>query len=298
MHIPVLLQETVEALAPFEKGVYVDCTVNRGGHSKVLLSSLPVGSTLICVDLDAVALGEAEKALVLLAEEREVKTIFVQDNFRNIQDILKKNNFIKVSGLIADLGVSSEELDSSERGFSFRYDEPLFMTLKNNPTEEDLTARDVVNTWSYETLSSVIYSFSDEKYSRRIAREIIKTREETPITTTFELISAIQRAVPRKDQFGKTHFATKTFQAIRMSVNDELGSLKDLLLSLPIILEKERRASIITFHSTEDRMVKQEVRNLPEELTFVSKKAIMPSDIEIKKNPRSRSAQLRIIEKI
>ncbi len=298
MHKPVLLTETMSVFSFEKKQILVDATVNRGGHSKELLDRLCLGSTLICIDLDEVALLEAKEILSPLALKKKVIIHFVNDNFRNIKTILKNLEIEVVDGIIADLGVSSQELDSSERGFSFRFDEPLYMTLKSTVSEEDLTARDVVNTWSYETLSSILFSFSDERYANRIARAIVKHREETPIQSTFELIEVVRRAVPRDYLFGKTHFATKTFQAIRMAVNDELGAITTLIGSLDSILKSEGRAAIITFHSTEDRLVKHEVRQREETLTFVQKKAIMPGEQELKENPRSRSAQLRIIKRL
>lgn len=298
MHKPVLLAETMSVFSFEKKQILVDATVNRGGHSKELLDRLCLGSTLICIDLDEVALLEAKEILSPLALKKKVIIHFVNDNFRNIKTILKNLEIEVVDGIIADLGVSSQELDSSERGFSFRFDEPLYMTLKSTVSEEDLTARDVVNTWSYETLSSILFSFSDERYANRIARAIVKHREETPIQSTFELIEVVRRAVPRDYLFGKTHFATKTFQAIRMAVNDELGAITTLIGSLDSILKSEGRAAIITFHSTEDRLVKHEVRQREETLTFVQKKAIMPGEQELKENPRSRSAQLRIIKRL
>lgn len=298
MHKPVLLAETMSVFSFEKKQILVDATVNRGGHSKELLDRLCLGSTLVCIDLDEVALLEAKEILSPLALKKKVIIHFVNDNFRNIKTILKNLEIEVVDGIIADLGVSSQELDSSERGFSFRFDEPLYMTLKSTVSEEDLTARDVVNTWSYETLSSILFSFSDERYANRIARAIVKHREETPIQSTFELIEVVRRAVPRDYLFGKTHFATKTFQAIRMAVNDELGAITTLIGSLDSILKSEGRAAIITFHSTEDRLVKHEVRQREETLTFVQKKAIMPGEQELKENPRSRSAQLRIIKRL
>ena len=296
MHKPVLLSECIQALEIKSGDTIVDCTVNRGGHSKEVLKFLGKGSKLVCIDLDNEALEEAKQNLSEVAKKRGVEVYFVNDNFRNIKSILETIGIDKVNGLLADFGLSSEELDSSERGFSFRYDEPLYMTLKNTVEESDLTAKDVVNDWSYETLSSVLFSFSDERYANRIARQIIKEREIKPITTTFELIEVIRRAVPKEYIYGKIHFATKSFQAIRMAVNDDLGAITSLINVLPDILIKEGRAAVITFHSTEDRLVKHEVRKREEFLTFINKKAIVPEESEISNNKRARSAQLRIIK--
>ncbi len=299
MHKPVLLNETVSALMISETpSIIIDATVNRGGHSKEILKKLAPKSTLICLDLDSTALIDAKKNLETIAKERKVEIHYIQDNFRNVEEILTRLSIEKIDGIIADLGLSSEELDSSERGFSFRFDEPLQMTLKDKVSDEDLTAKDVVNTWSLETLTLILSSFSDEKYAYRIASGVVKEREIKPITTTFELIEVIRKATPKAYHYGRTHFATKTFQAVRMAVNDELGALTTLINSLPKILKPDALAAIITFHSTEDRMVKHEVRKRENELSFVSKKAIMPEGSEIINNPRARSAQLRIIKKI
>lgn len=301
MHVPVLLHETVDALQVGKKKgtcVYVDCTVNRGGHSELLLSQMKKDDTLICIDLDNTALEEAKEKLSPIAPQKGVTLHFISRNFREIKDVLVSYGIEKVDGLIADLGISSQELDSSHRGFSFRYDEPLQMTLKDNPNEDDVTAEYIVNNWDYEMLVTIFEAFSDERFARQIARKIVAEREVSPIRTTYELVNVVKKAVPMRFHFGKTHVATKTFQAIRMAVNDELGAVTDLVQALPEILHEGARASVITFHSTEDRIVKHTVRSLSEELDFVNRKAILPSDAEVTKNPRARSAQLRIIEKI
>jgi 16S rRNA (cytosine1402-N4)-methyltransferase len=203
-----------------------------------------------------------------------------------------------VHGILADLGVSSQELDESGRGFSFRFDEPLLMTFSAKPEEDVTTAYDIVNFWSESTIADILYGFADETYSRRIASAIVKRRALSPVKTTFELVDIIGSAVPAMYRHKKTHYATKTFQALRMATNDELGSISDLLEALPNILASNGRACVITFHSTEDRIVKHGFRTHEDKLRILSKKAIMPRDEEIKENPRARSAQLRIVERI
>jgi 16S rRNA (cytosine1402-N4)-methyltransferase len=297
MHEPVLLYESIDALCIQKVGVYIDCTVNRGGHSKAILQKLPSGSSLICIDLDGEALLEAKQNLASLANESGINIYFYHKNFRYLESILEELGIEKVDGILADLGVSSQEIGQSGRGFSFLYDEPLAMTLNDRPSEGDVTAKDVVNDWSYETLSSILYSFSDERYANRIAHRIVKEREKSPITTTFELIEIIKSAVPKSYLFGKTHVATKTFQAIRMAVNDELGAITALFNASVKVLHQKGRLAIITFHSTEDRLVKHEGRKYENELSFVNKKAIMPSEEELLRNKRARSAQLRIFER-
>lgn len=295
-HIPVLLQESLEALVLKKGGTYVDCTTNRGGHSYEIAKAIGKAGTLVCIDLDQEALAEAEKKISKLKSSPTLH--FVHSNFRHLHTVLRELGITEVDGVLADLGLSSQELDDSGRGFSFRYDEPLQMTFDAKPTEEQTQAYDIVNFWSESTIADVLYGFADETYSRRIAKRIIEARERGEIKTTHQLVDIIASAVPALYRHKKTHFATKTFQALRMAVNDELGSVSDLIDSLPVVLKKGGRAAIITFHSTEDRIVKQKIRAHAETLLFVSKKAIVPKDEELQSNPRARSAQLRIAEKI
>jgi len=296
MHIPVLLQESIEGLVIKEGGVYVDCTTNRGGHSLKIAKQLKKKGTLICIDLDQDALKEAEQ------EIRKFKNIpkvhFIHSNFRHLPAILAELGITHVDGILADLGISSQELDQSKRGFSFLRDEPLLMTFDAHPKEDMTTAYDIVNYWSESTIADILYGFADEAYRGRIATAIVKARETKPIKTTFDLVNIISAAVPAMYRYRKTHFATKTFQALRMAANDELGSINDLVDALPSILASNGRACIITFHSTEDRVVKQGLRAHSDTLKPINKKAIMPSEKEIAENPRSRSAQLRIVERI
>jgi 16S rRNA (cytosine1402-N4)-methyltransferase len=296
MHIPVLLKESIEGLNIKSGGIYVDCTTNRGGHSVEIAKLLGAEGTLICIDLDQIALQEAREVIEKM--KNLPKLHFIQSNFRYLPSILKDLKITHVDGILADLGVSSQELDESGRGFTFRFDEPLLMTFSAKPEEDETTAYDIVNCWSESTIADILYGFADEKYSRRIANAIVKKREETPIKTTFELVDVIGSAVPALYRHRKIHYATKTFQALRMATNDELGSIGDLLESLPTILASNGRACIITFHSTEDRIVKHKLRSHEGTLRMISKKAITPGDEEIKSNPRARSAQLRIVERI
>ena len=295
-HLPVLLHESLDGLAIKKGGTYVDCTVNRAGHSYEIAKALGKGGTLVCFDLDQEALEEAKKKLGKLKSAPTLH--FIHSNFRHLKEKLAELGIRKVDGVLADLGLSSQELDSSGRGFSFRYDEPLQMTFDAHPGEDVTTAHDIVNFWSESTIADVLYGFADETYSRRIARKIIEAREEEEIKTTFQLVDIIASAVPAVYRHRKTHFATKTFQALRMAVNDELGSINDLIACLPDVLEPGGRAAIITFHSTEDRIVKQGLKALSEILKPITKKAVMPQNEELQVNPRARSAQLRIVERI
>jgi 16S rRNA (cytosine1402-N4)-methyltransferase len=295
-HIPVLLHESIDALQIKKGGTYVDCTTNRGGHSKEIAKLIGETGTLICIDLDQDALKAAEEMLQALADHPKLH--FVHSNFRHIRQVLVSLGISHVDGIIADLGLSSQELDESKRGFTFRYDEPLLMTFDAMPTEDTVTAYDIVNTWSEETLADIFFGYADEKYSRRIARQIVAHRNGKEIKTTFDLVSIIESAVPASYKNKKTHCATKTFQALRMAVNDELGSVQELIRSLPEVLSPGGRVAIITFHSTEDRIVKQELRLHKEALKIITKKAIVPTREEERSNPRARSAQLRIAEKL
>lgn len=296
MHIPVLLHESIEGLNIKSGGVYVDCTTNRGGHSIEIAKSLGEEGTLICIDLDQDALEEARTAIEKI--KKLPKLHFIKSNFRFLPSILKDLKITHVDGILADLGISSQELDESGRGFTFQKDEPLLMTFASKPEEDATTAYDIVNCWSESTIADILYGFADETYSRRIANAIVGEREKGPIKTTLQLVDVIARSVPALYRHRKTHFATKTFQALRMATNDELGSISDLLEALPQILASNGRACVITFHSTEDRIVKHTMRSNDATLRMISKKAIVPTKEEISNNPRARSAQLRIVERI
>lgn len=295
-HIPVLMKESLEALHLKVGGTYVDCTVNRGGHSGEIAKAIGPSGHLVCIDLDQSALAEAKERIEKL--ENAPTFHFIHSNFRHLQQILKGLGIGEVDGVLADLGISSQELDESGRGFSFQNDEPLQMTFDDNPTDEQVSAYDIVNTWSESNIADILYGFADETYARRIARKIVERRETSKIATTSQLVDTIASAVPSPYRHKKTHFATKTFQALRMAVNDELGSINDLIESLPTVLRKGGRAAIITFHSTEDRIVKQGLRSHADTLSIINKKAIVPTEEELQANPRARSAQLRIVEKI
>ncbi len=296
MHIPVLLHESIEGLNVQSGGIYVDCTTNRGGHSVEIAKLLGSDGILICIDLDGVALQEAREAIEKVKDCPKVH--FIHSNFRYLPSILKDLKIAHVNGILADLGISSQELDESGRGFTFQKDEPLIMTFDATPEEDMTTAYDIVNCWSESTIADILYGFADETYSRRIAKAIVDRREAEPIKTTFELVDVIGKAVPALYRHRKTHYATKTFQALRMATNDELGSINDLLESLPRVLASNGRACIITFHSTEDRIVKHGLRANETTLRMIQKKAIVPSNEELEINPRARSAQLRIVERI
>ncbi len=302
MHVPILLTESIDSLNLKEGDIAVDATTNRAGHSIEIAKKIGKSGTLICIDLDSKALSEAKIFLEENLKTTSPKIFYINDNFRNIKNILESLNIKNIDALFADLGLSSQEIDISERGFTFQKDEPLLMTLKDNLEEGDLTASKILNSWDEENIADIIYYYGDERYAKRIARNIVLERKNKEIKTTFDLVDIISKSVPEVYKKGKIHFATKTFQAIRIAVNDELRAEEDLLKSLPDILNIKSRASFLTFHSGEDRILKRIVKEYKENLKLIkinnNKDFLEPSRDEIKKNPRSRSSKLRVIEKI
>ena len=301
----VLLDECLEALNIKENGTYVDCTLGGAGHTKEILRRLK-GGRLIGIDQDTDALNNAK---VILKEFDNVT--LVHSNFENIREILIENAPSGVDGILMDLGVSSFQLDEGERGFSYMKDAPLDMRMNR---EDVLSAYDVVNSYSEEDLHRIIRDFGEEKFSRRIAGFIIKAREDKPIKTTLELVDVIKAAIPAKARREGPHPAKRTFQAIRIEVNRELTIIRNTILDSVNGLKPEGRLAIITFHSLEDRIVKNTYKELMYPCTcptnmpcicgktatvkILTKKPILPSDEEIEENPRSRSAKLRVLEKI
>ena len=294
VHKTVLLQETIEGLNLQKNAVVIDATFGGGGHSAEVCKKFP-GVKIFAFDQDVSAFEKAKSKF----EKLDCDITFVNENFRNIDKADAKN----IDGIIFDLGLSSDQLENSGRGFSFMKDEPLLMTMKANPMPSDLTAQDVVNGWSEESLADVIYGYGEEKQARRIAKYIVEFRKKNEIKTTFDLVKVIENAIPAKFRKGnkrKIHCATRTFQAIRIAVNDELGALSDGLEKGFELLKVGGRMSVISFHSLEDRVVKRFFKNKDTEGrgNIINKKIIGASAEEIKNNPRSRSAKLRIIEKI
>lgn len=283
-HEPVLLQEVIKALDLHEGDTFVDLTLNRGGHSRALCAALGQTGKLIGVDADQNALKIAQENLATCS----CSVSLVESNFRELDRVLTEQGLEQVDAILADLGLSSEQLAGSGRGFSFQTDEPLLMTLAAQPGPDALTAAQIVNRWQEETLADIIYAYGEERFARRIAKQIVLAREVAPIETTLQLVDVIAAAVPVWYRKGRLHFATKTFQALRIAVNDELGALKTMLASAYRHLAPNGRLAIITFHSLEARIVKQ---------AFPDSLVIKPSRPEIINNPRARSAQLRLIIK-
>ena len=294
IHKPVLLNEVIEGLNIQQNDVVLDGTVGGGGYLTKICSQLNQEGIAIGLDQDKSALEKIE------TEKSNCKIHLVNKNFRNLDLALNELNIEKVDKIVFDLGISSDQLDNSGRGFSFQKDEPLIMSLNKDLSEDDLTASEIVNTWDEENLADIIFGYGEEKLSRRIAKEICEARKEKKIETTFELVEIIKRAVPKWYLFKKAHFATKTFQALRITVNDEIESLKEGIKKGFEALEPEGRIAVVSFHSLEDRIIKNFFRDLKNEkkAILINKKPITPTQEELKENPRARSAKLRTIQKI
>ncbi len=294
VHKSVLLNETIEGLniALEKEAIVIDGTFGGGGHSGEILERYP-HAKIIAFDNDKSVWGK-NKAIDFLKSNSRIT--FHNENFRNIDKVI---GLQKVDGVMFDLGLSSDQLENSGRGFSFMRDEPLLMTMKENPSSEDLTAQDVVNDWSEDSLQKIIRGYGEEKFAKKIARGIAMARENKKIQTTLELVEIIRESVPAFYRRGKIHFATRTFQALRMAVNDELGSLTDGLENGFERLKDGGRMVVISFHSLEDRIVKNfyKLKTKEEKAKIITKKPICASLEEVKMNPRSRSAKLRILEK-
>lgn len=306
MHQSVLLQEIVDGLGAKKDEVILDGTVGGGGHSEALCRSIGTGK-FVCLDADEDAIERSRQRL----EACGCEFLFSRTNYRHLDTALERFGIAGVNRVLLDLGLSSFQLNptaegGSGRGFSFMRDEPLQMTFSKHPAEGELTATQIVNEWSEDTLATILESYGEEKQARRIARQIVEAREKTPIKTTLELVAIIESVVkPARlnsrsgGRKGKIHPATKTFQALRMAVNDEFQALKDGLTKAWEKLLPQGRIAVISFHSIEDRTVKDFFRKLGKSGAgmVLTKKPITPSPEEIKRNPRARSAKLRIIEK-
>lgn len=296
MHTTVLLKETIDALALEPGETVVDCTLGAGGHTEEVCRRFGDEVKIIGLDLDEDAISRSEKRLT----DMDCDTSFHLSNFRDFEKVLGDLNISEVDGFLLDLGFSSYQIDDSGRGFTFKKDEPLTMTLKKDITESDVTAEMIVNHWSEESIANILYGYGNERFSRRIAKEIVSQREKMPIKTTTDLVNIIEKAVPFFYKKGRIHPATKTFQALRIAVNDELGALEEFLEKGFQHLRSEGRMAIISFHSGEDRIVKNFFKKKKEEkeALVLTKKPMVPSDEELKDNPRSRSAKLRVLQKV
>jgi len=291
-HKSVLLHELIEGLSIAPEDAVLDATLGGGGHAAAASALLREGGILVGIDLDARALARAKERLA----GGRCRVCLRQENFRNLDKVLATCGLSSIDAAYFDLGVRSEQIEHSGRGMSFERDEPLLMTFSDRPAEGDLTASEIVNEWQQESIADVLYGFGGERYSRRIARALVEHR---PIKTTRELVSVIENAVPGRYRTARIHCATRTFQALRIAVNDELGALSEGLSKAYAHLEASGRIGVITFHSGEDRIVKRFFRERAElgGGTIVTKKPIVPSKEETAANPRARSAKLRIFQK-
>ncbi|HDR7848373.1 TPA: 16S rRNA (cytosine(1402)-N(4))-methyltransferase RsmH [Bacillus toyonensis] len=306
-HVTVLLKETVDGLDIKPDGTYVDCTLGGGGHSSYLLSQLTDGGKLIAFDQDEIAIQNAKEKFSSYGEQ----FITVKSNFRYLSEKLQELGITEVDGILFDLGVSSPQLDTPERGFSYHHDAPLDMRMDQ---EAPLTAYDVINSWSYEQLVRIFFQYGEEKFSKQIARKIEAYRENKAIETTGELVELIKEGIPAPARRTGGHPAKRVFQAIRIAVNDELKVFEEALESAIEMVKPGGRVSVITFHSLEDRICKTTFKRnsttpqlppglpiIPDEfkpkLKLITRKPILPSDIELEENNRARSAKLRIAEK-
>lgn len=306
MHYSVLLKESIDGLNIKDGGTYVDCTLGYAGHSKVILEKNKKGK-LFAFDEDENAVKYSKKALSSIGDNF---TIF-KENFANLKETLEKENILKVDGFLFDLGFSSPQIDDAKRGFSFKLNAPLDMRMD---TQNSFTAKDVVNTYSLEKLTDIFFKYAEEKYSKVIASAICNERKNKEIVTTFELVDIIQKAVGAS-YFYKNHPEREIFQAIRIEVNNELSVIEKALPDAIDMLNKGGRICVITFHSLEDRLVKQIFKkysevddilkgmiDIPDEykpkIKIINKKPILPTDEEINENSRSHSAKLRIVERI
>lgn len=306
-HVSVLLNETLDGLAIKPEGTYVDCTLGGGGHSHAIGERLSTEGMIVGLDQDVAALEAASKRL----EDLSCQVKVIKTNFSNLKQALQEAGIHEVDGFVFDLGVSSHQLDTAERGFSYMQDGPLDMRMNQSGA---LTAETIVNTYSSEELYRIIWDYGEERWAKRIVQFILEARDEEPITSTSQLVDIIKRAIPAKARQDGPHPAKRTFQALRIEVNQELQILHDAFVDAVSMLKPKGRIAVITFHSLEDRITKQTFKELAQGCTCppslpmcvchhvptvkAKNKAIEPSQREVEENPRARSAKLRVAVKI
>lgn len=305
-HVPVLLQPCIDGLNIKPDGIYVDGTLGRAGHSREIARRLTTGR-LVCIDRDEAALAAAK---VRLADYMDRVTL-VHSNFSDVSSVLQTLSISGADGMLFDLGVSSPQLDDAARGFSYMQDAPLDMRMDQNAL---LTAHMVVNTWPMEELRRILFDYGEERYAPAIAKAIVRARTEGPIDTTLQLVEIIRSALPAAAKREKQHPAKRSFQAIRIAVNDELGALEPMMRGAVKCLNPGGRLCVITFHSLEDRLIKRSMQDLARGCTcppdfpvcvcgnkpkvrIITRKPILPGQEELLENPRARSAKLRIAER-
>lgn len=306
-HVSVLLNETLDGLAIKPDGTYVDCTLGGGGHSHAIGERLSTEGMIVGLDQDVAALEAASKRL----EDLSCQVKVIKTNFSNLKQALQDAGIHEVDGFVFDLGVSSHQLDTAERGFSYMQDGPLDMRMNQSGA---LTAETIVNTYSSEELYRIIWDYGEERWAKRIVQFILEAREEEPITSTSQLVDIIKRAIPAKARQDGPHPAKRTFQALRIEVNQELQILHDAFVDAVSMLKPKGRIAVITFHSLEDRITKQTFKELAQGCTCppslpmcvchhvptvkAKNKAVEPSQREVEENPRARSAKLRVAVKL
>ena len=307
-HVSVLLNETVDSVVTNPDGIYVDCTLGGGGHSELILSKLGAEGRLVAIDQDIKAIENAKERLAWSGKQIN----FVQRNFKYIKEIIESLEIAKVDGIVYDLGISSPQVDEGERGFSYWSEATLDMRMDKSA---QLTAHEIVNCWDESELIRIIYEYGEERFAKRIAQSIIRERQIKSIETTTVLADIVKNSIPAATRRTGGHPARRTFQAIRIAVNDELNVFKESLIAAINLLNAGGRISVITFHSLEDRICKEVFNeyaggcicppDLPicgcgikPTIKIITKKPVVPSALEIAENPRARSAKLRIIERL
>lgn len=307
-HRPVLLEETVSGLVTVDDGLYVDCTLGGGGHTEAILRACPRGR-VVGIDRDTEAIEASKQRLAPYGE----RALFIWNNFANLEQILNEQGIEKADGFLFDLGISSPQLDHAERGFSYQQDAPLDMRMDR--TGDTLTAADIVNNASAEELTDLIYRYGEERWAKRISEFICRARAERPLETTGQLVSAIKAAIPKKVRADGHHPAKKTFQALRIAVNNELNIIAPAMECAARHLNPGGRLAVISFHSLEDRIVKDTMKYLtkdcicpPEQIVctcrkerlikIITRKPIVSGEAELAENPRARSAKLRIAQRV
>ncbi len=307
-HQPVMVGEVIRYLITTPEGVYVDGTVGTGGHSLEICKRIAPKGELICLDIDRASIRLAKERLSHFGQRVRI----IKESYVDLDRALRRIGIDKVNGIFLDLGLSSYQLESSGRGLSFLRDEPLDMRMDQ---DTDVTVRELVNTISMEGLQGILWKYAQERWAKMIARAILKERQKVPITSSLQLARLVETTIPRKHHPRKRHPATKTFQALRIAVNRELDNIADFLEKAPLLLGKGGRLVVISYHSLEDRLVKQAVRHQekadvsdrrlpvfpdtrPPLMKALRKKGLRPTQAEININPRSRSATMRVAERI
>lgn len=292
-HIAVMADESIDALQPHAGGRYIDGTLGGATHTRMVLEASGPDGQVLSFDVDPMALERARTKLRPYGK----RWTGVEANFRHLDEVAEREGFAPCDGILLDLGFSSDELADPEHGLSFQVDGPLDMRFGPSSNDDGLTAADILNRWTKRELEELIREYGEERYANKIAELIVLRRKQSPFLRTLDLADAIKLAVPSNYERGRIHPATRTFQALRIAVNDEFGALKDAIVAARKTLKAGGRLAIITFHSLEDRIVKIAFKEA-DDLNVITKKPLVPTDKEQASNPRSRSAKLRVAEKV